>query len=310
MTDSRLPSDGFGTVPNREQLAASFLDFVDVVARLRAPGGCPWDRQQTLESIRPYTLEETYELLEAIDAGDDRAIAEELGDVLLQVVLDAQIGRDERRFDLLEVVRGVRDKIIRRHPHVFGNETAADADEVRRHWDAAKRAEPEKPDRQSGLDGIPAAMPSLARAVKLTARAARVGYDFPRREMLFDKLREELAELHEELDPSGTMETVSAGVEGPVVPDEPLSDESRRDRAEAELGDVLFVLANVARRWGLDPETALRRTNAKFTRRFVAIEKGLRDAGLSIEEATLGQMEAYYQQAKAREKSSADPPTA
>ena len=273
-----------------------------VVARLRGPGGCPWDREQTLESIKPHTLEETYELLEAIDSGDDREIAEELGDVLLQVVLDAQIGRDEGRFDILEVVRGLTSKIVRRHPHVFGDERAETAADVVGVWDAAKSAEPEKRSRESLLDGVPAALPALARAVKLTKRAAKAGYDFPRREMLFDKLREELAEFRAELDPDGSMPEVAASVEGPRRPDEPVADEARRLRMQDELGDVLFVLANVARRWGIDPEEALRGTNAKFSRRFRAIEAGLAADGLAVEDATLPQMEAYYQKAKRAER--------
>ena len=275
---------------------------MSVVARLRGPGGCPWDREQTLESIKPHTLEETYELLEAIDSGDDREIAEELGDVLLQVVLDAQIGRDEGRFDILEVVRGLTSKIVRRHPHVFGDERAETAADVIGVWDAAKSAEPEKRSRESLLDGVPAALPALARAVKLTKRAAKAGYDFPRREMLFDKLREELTEFRAELDPDGAMPEVAASVEGPRRPDEPVEDEARRLRMQDELGDVLFVLANVARRWGIDPEEALRGTNAKFSRRFRAIEAGLAADGLAVKDATLPQMEAYYQQAKRAER--------
>ena len=299
--DDRSRPATTGQPPDLPRTAAAMTRLVEVVARLRAPDGCPWDRQQTLASIKPYTLEETYELLEAIDSGDDNAIAEELGDVLLQVVLDAQIGRDEGRFDLLSVIEAITAKIVRRHPHVFGEETAADAEEVRRIWGHAKAAEPEKSRRRSQLEGVPAALPSLARAVKLTKRAAAVGYDFPRREMLFDKLREELEEFHAELDPGGTLPEIPASVEGDVVPDEPVADAARRDRMEAELGDVLFALANVARRWGLDPEEALRRSNAKFVRRFEGIESGLAEAGLTVEEATLRQMEDHYQATKATE---------
>ena len=293
-----------GTPPDLDAAGASLAEFARVVARLRASDGCPWDRKQTLESIKPYTLEETYELLEAIDSDDDGAICDELGDVLLQVVLDAQIGRDEGRFDLVDVIEGVTAKIIRRHPHVFGDRTAADADDVRKLWAEAKDAEKADRDQQptSPLDGIPLAMPSLARAVKLTKRAAAVGYDFPRREMLFDKLREELAEFRDEIDPSGDMPDVPASVDGPVVADEPVEDAARRARMQDELGDVLFVLANVARRWGIDPEEALRGTNAKFARRFRGIEAGLADAGVSIENATLRQMEDHYQATKAVER--------
>ena len=265
---------------------------------LRGPDGCPWDREQTLETIKPYTLEETYELLEAIDSGDDKAIVEELGDVLLQVVLDCQIGADEGRFGLVEVVRGVTDKLITRHPHVFGDDTAETSEEVRKNWDSAKRAEKQ---RDGVMEGLPLAMPALARAARVTGRAARVGYDFPDRRMLFDKLREELAELSEELFGEISVPEVAAEVDADVLPDEPLADDVR-DRAEEELGDVLFVLANIARRWGVNAEEALRRSTRKFERRFRAIETGLAARGTDVEQASLIEMEQVYQEAKSAEK--------
>ena len=231
-----------GKPPPFELLLPALQEFCQVVAVLRGPDGCPWDREQTLETIKPYTLEETYELLEALDSGADTAIVEELGDVLLQVVLDAQIGADEGRFGLLEVVEGVTRKLVHRHPHVFGDETAETSEEVRRNWDSAKRAEKQ---REGVMDGLPLAMPALARAARITGRAARVGYDFPDRRMLFDKLREELAELAVELFDDGSVPEVPAEVDAEVIEDEPLADDVR-DRAEEELGDVLFVLANIA----------------------------------------------------------------
>jgi MazG family protein len=279
-------------------LLPALQEFCQVVAVLRGPDGCPWDREQTLETIKPYTLEETYELLEAIDSGDDTAIVEELGDVLLQVVLDAQIGTDEGRFGLLEVVQGVTRKLIHRHPHVFGDETAETSEEVRRNWDSAKRAEKQ---REGVMDGLPLAMPALARAARITGRAARVGYDFPDRRMLFDKLREELAELAVELFDDGSVPEVPAEVDAEVIEDEPLADDVR-DRAEEELGDVLFVLANIARRWGINAEEALRRSSRKFERRFRAIEDGLAAQGGDVQEASLVEMEEVYQAAKAAEK--------
>ena len=288
----------FGRPPD-ERLESAFRNLCDVVARLRAPDGCPWDRQQTLETIKPYTLEETYELLEAIDSGDDSAIVEELGDVLLQVVLDAQIGADEDRFNLIDVIERLTDKMIRRHPHVFGEETANTTADVSKHWHAAKSAE--KQERQSQLDGIPSALPQLARAARITSRAARVGYDFPDRNMLFDKLQEELGELAEELFADGQIPQVDASVDGPVIPDEALTGE-RRDRAESELGDVLFVIANIARRWGLNPEEALRNTNQKFSRRFQGIETAVRSQGQEIQDVTIQEMERHYQEFKAQDK--------
>ena len=287
-----------GKPPPFELLLPALQEFCQVVAVLRGPDGCPWDREQTLETIKPYTLEETYELREAIDSGDDTAIVEELGDVLLQVVLDAQIGADEGRFGLLEVVEGVTRKLVHRHPHVFGDETAETSEEVRRNWDSAKRAEKQ---REGVMDGLPLAMPALARAARITGRAARVGYDFPDRRMLFDKLREELAELAVELFDDGSVPEVPAEVDAEVIEDEPLADDVR-DRAEEELGDVLFVLANIARRWGINAEEALRRSSRKFERRFRAIEDGLAAQGGDVQEASLVEMEEVYQAAKAAEK--------
>ena len=253
------------------------VNFVRMVAKLRSPAGCPWDREQTLESIKPYTLEETYELLDAIDSGDDRAIVEELGDVLLQVVLDSQIAADERRFDLTDVVDELTRKMIRRHPHVFGDADAAhSASDVSKHWDRIKQQEKQ---RESIFDGLPAALPALARAARLSKKAARAGYDFPSRAMLFDKLREELNELAHELFPDGVVPVVPASVDAAVEPDPGPFDVERQERIESELGDVLFVLANIARRWHINPEEALRRSNAKFQRRVEYIERRLKELG-------------------------------
>ncbi|MFN9718098.1 MAG: nucleoside triphosphate pyrophosphohydrolase [Planctomycetota bacterium] len=295
MTRSPQP----GTPPDFHLLLPEFQRLCEVVARLRSPEGCPWDRQQTMKTIKPYTLEETYELLEAIDADDNEAIQEELGDVLLQVILDSQIASDEQRFELTAVVRQIADKMIRRHPHVFGDVSAATTDDVRRNWYAMKQKE--KPARQSQLEGIPAALPELARAARIATRAAAVGYDFPDRRMLFDKLREELAELSRELFGADEPESIPASVDYEKVPDVPISDAEARDRAESELGDVLFVVANIARRWGINPEEALRKSNAKFSRRFMAIERAIAGQGRLIQEATLQEMEAAYQAAKAQE---------
>jgi len=296
------PSDAVsphGLPPDSAQLGPAFQKFCEVVARLRAPDGCPWDRVQTLETIKPYTLEETHELLEAIDSRDDTAIVEELGDLLLQVVLDAQIGADEGRFGLIEVVEGITQKMIHRHPHVFGTAVANSVDDVSQHWHAAKNKE--KP-RDSVLDGIPVTLPQLARAVKLSKKAARVGYDFPDRAMLFDKLREEVVELARELFPEGAIPDVPANVDAPVIPDAPIDDPERQSRVEDELGDILFVIANIARRWKINPEEALRRSNAKFERRVRYIEEQLAGQNRTLADATLIEMEELYQQGKRREK--------
>ena len=224
----------------------------------------------------------------------DRVIVSTDGDEI------AQIAADEGRFELTAVVTHIADKMVRRHPHVFAEAAATTTDDVRRHWQTMKQQE--KPARQSQLEGIPLALPELARAARITARAAAVGYDFPDRRMLFDKLTEELTELSEELFGTAEIPHVPATVDASRVPDEPMTDLAARDRAESELGDVLFVLANIGRRWGINPEDALRRSNAKFSRRFQAIEAAMKAQGLSMKEATLVEMEAAYQAAKSQEK--------
>ncbi|MGC1276024.1 MAG: nucleoside triphosphate pyrophosphohydrolase [Planctomycetaceae bacterium] len=288
-----------GTPPDPAIAGAAFRRLCEVVAKLRSPEGCPWDRQQTLETIKPYTLEETYELLDAIDNGDDEAIVEELGDLLLQVMLDAQIGADEGRFDVVPVLERLTDKLVRRHPHVFGDATAETAADVSPLWEQAKHAEKR---RDSVFDGIPVVLPQLARAARITARAAKAGYDFPHRAMLFDKLREEIAELAEELFDDGTVPDMPATVDAAVVADDPIADASRRARIESEIGDVLFVVANIARRWGVNPEEALRASNRKFTERVRFIEQELAKSGRRLAEATLAEQEAIYQRKKRLER--------
>ena len=296
-SSSNRPTPG---TPPPAELEPAFRELCDVVARLRAPDGCPWDRQQTLETIKPHTLEETYELLEAIDSGDDDAISEELGDVLLQVVLDAQIAADEGRFDLVRVIRRISHKLVARHPHVFAEEHAETAADVKSHWDRIKQQE--KP-RESILDGVPAELPQLARAARITEKAARVGFDFPNRVMLFDKLREEVSELAAELFPGGRIPDVPADVDAQVVPDAPIEDKAMKDRIESEIGDLLFVVANIARRWHINPEEALRRSNRKFANRFRYIEAQLKAQGRAIRDATLREMEDLYQEGKRGEQS-------
>jgi len=297
--DPGQSADTFGKPPDFIELLPAFQHLCEVIAKLRSPEGCPWDRQQTLASIKPYTLEETYELLEAIDANDNAAIQEELGDVLLQVILDSQIATDERRFELVDVVRQIAAKMVRRHPHVFGDESATTTDDVKKHWNAAKNKE--KRERKSKLEGIPKDLPQLARAHRIAARAASVGYDFPDRNMLFDKLTEEIQELAEELFTDGLIPDVPASIDLDPIPDQHIADLELKQRVENELGDVLFVMANIARRWGINPEEALRKSNAKFSRRFQAIEAAMKQQGVPMEDATLASMEKAYQQAKAQE---------
>lgn len=289
-----------GTPPDFEELLPVFREFCEVVAKLRSPDGCPWDQQQTLQSIAPYTLEETCELLEAISADDNVAIAEELGDVLLQVILDAQIAADESRFGLVDVVRSICAKMIRRHPHVFGDDAVTSAADVKRLWLQVKQRE--KPDRNSILDGIAETLPQLAKAARISARAASAGYDFPDRRMLFAKLQEELSELSMELFGAEQPDVVTADVNAVEVADTALSADAR-ERAAGELGDLLFVIANIGRRWGINPEEALRRSNAKFVRRFQAIETAVRKSGKQLEQTTLAEKEEIYQAFKAMEDS-------
>ncbi len=310
MVDSHSTTDQVGKVghpqgvpPDPVRLSEVFLRFSQIIAKLRSPEGCPWDRIQTLESIKPYTLEETYELLAAIDSDVDVAICEELGDVLLQVVLDAQIAADEGRFTLIDVVAGIAEKMVRRHPHVFAEAKAETPGEVIHHWEQAKQQEKQ---RDSIFSGLPAALPALARAARVTHKAARVGYDFPQREMLFDKLREEMQELADELFSDGCIPSVSATVDAIVVADTSVDDPERRRRIEEELGDVLFVLANIARRWGVNPEEALQRSTRKFESRVRFIEDALRQQGREIREVTLREMEDLYQAGKTLAK--LDPP--
>lgn len=288
-----------GVPPDYSVLTPAFEKLCDVIARLRSPDGCPWDREQTLESIKPYTLEETYELLEAIDSGNDQHIIEELGDLLLQIVLDAQIAADEDRFDLTHVVNGLTQKMIDRHPHVFGNVTAESSAEVRKNWDQIKEREKQ---RNSIFDGLPQDLPALARASRIAEKAAKVGYDFPHRDMLFDKLREEIQELADEIYPEGKIPDTPATVEADIIDDTQIDDLELRERVEGELGDILFVVANIARRWKINPEEALRKSNRKFQQRVQKIEQQLEKMGHSIEDASLEEMETIYQNVKQQEK--------
>ena len=247
---------------------------------LRDPAsGCPWDQQQTHESLIPYLLEEAHEVIDAVEQGDDAHLVEELGDLLFQIVFHAQIAREQNRFDLETVAAAISRKLVERHPHVFAGEQYASDVEREHAWETHKEKDRQKKQQHGTLDGIPASLPALMRAEKLQKRAARVGFDWPSIMPVFEKLQEELNELKEAVD-------------------------EQHDKAhiEEEIGDVLFVLANLARHLGIKPEEALRKTNNKFTRRFEAIETGIRDRGGTLEKATLEEMEAEWQRAKSVEK--------
>ncbi|PWU07109.1 MAG: nucleoside triphosphate pyrophosphohydrolase [Terriglobia bacterium] len=253
-----------------------FQQLVSLMARLRAPGGCPWDREQTFDTIKPYTLEETYEVLDAIDRHDWNEVAEELGDLLLQVVFYAQMAEEEKLFSIGDSLDAINQKLIRRHPHVFGNGSAESAGDVKRIWGEIKAAEKkDKGKAESGLlDSVPRAMPALVEAQQVSSRAAGAGFDWETAEQVIGKLHEELAEL----------------------------DEARRNASQAELegeiGDLLFVLVNLARFVKVDPEQALRRTNAKFRERFAYIERKLGERGRKLEDSNIAEMEELWQEAK------------
>lgn len=249
------------------------------MARLRQPDGCPWDRAQDHRSLREYLLEETHEVLEALDAGCDRKLAEELGDLLLQIVFHAQIGADRGAFDLDTVCQSISDKLVSRHPHVFGDLAPIDAaDGVPEVWEARKRTEAGHAERDSQMDGVPRGLPALARSLKLQRRAARVGFDWPDQEARLDKIREELAELTE----------ARATATPELVAD--------------EFGDLLFMVVNVGRGLELNAEDCLRAANAKFERRFRAMEQA---AGGSARLAALplADQDALWAEAKAEEPS-------
>ncbi len=286
-----------------------FERAVQIMARLRAPSGCPWDREQTFDSIKPYTLEETYEVLEAIDNRDWPELTGELGDLLLQVLFYAQMASEEGHFSVDDVLDRLSNKLVDRHPHVFGEVKADTPAEVLRNWEALKGEEKKKrraaggdgnaDDAQSVLSGVSSKMPALMQAYKLSSRAAHVGFDWPEIEGLFAKLEEETVELREELKAApvrGPSETGIAGSGKPQLAPE------LRERLEDEVGDLFFVLVNIARYLSLDPESALRKTNRKFKRRFQWMEERLRASGRAPQQASMDELETLWQQAKQQEK--------
>lgn len=274
------------------------------MVRLRAPGGCPWDREQTFDSIKRYTLEETYEVLEAIDNRDWPELTAELGDLLLQVLFYAEMAREEGRFSIDDVLDALSNKLISRHPHVFGDVKADDAHTVLKNWEELKARERDEKrgSQQPGqkkdeppplLDDISSKMPALLEANKIGSRVARVGFDWPDIQGLFEKLEEETHELQEHIPhipnaPSGALQPGN----GAKMP------EAVQARVEDEVGDLFFVLVNIARRLSVDPELALRKTNRKFRTRFGRMEEQLRKQGKTLEESSLEEMEHLWQQAK------------
>ena len=286
-----------------------FERALEIMERLRAPGGCPWDREQTFDSIRPYTLEETYEVLEAIDNRDWPELAGELGDLLLQILFYAEMAKEQSWFSIDDVLDRLSGKLVARHPHVFGDVKADTSAEVKRNWEALKReerrqrsgeqasAQAEKP---SILAGVSSAMPALLEAHKLSSRAAQAGFDWPNIDGLFDKLQEETQELQEQLKdfPSPGPRPEGRGVAGSG---RTVLSESLRSRIEEEVGDLFFVLVNLARYLAVDPESALRRSNRKFKRRFQWMEDRLHESGSSPDQASMDELESLWQRAKGQE---------
>ncbi|MDA0335001.1 MAG: nucleoside triphosphate pyrophosphohydrolase [bacterium] len=257
---------------------SAFHELVRIMTRLRAADGCPWDREQDHNTLKPHLLEETYEVLDAIDAGDDDELRSELGDVLLQVVFHAQIASESGRFTADDVCRAITDKLIRRHPHVFADVAVADADDVLRNWEQIKREERSSDEgpAPSALDGIPRPMPALLRAQRVQEKASRVGFDWEHVDGALAKVTEEIEELRQECDAGGTPE-----------------------RIHEEFGDLLFALVNVARFMKVAPEDALRGAVDKFDRRFRRVEQVLAARGTSLRAATLQEMDTVWNEIKA-----------
>ncbi|HEV7521763.1 MAG TPA: nucleoside triphosphate pyrophosphohydrolase [Candidatus Angelobacter sp.] len=283
---------------------AKFERAKSIMARLRAPGGCPWDREQTFDTIKRYTLEETYEVLEAIDNRDWKELTGELGDLLLQVLFYAEMAEEQGSFTIDDVLDALSNKLVHRHPHVFGDTKADDSAQVLKNWEALKAEEKRKSLPTAGetlhskpalLDSVSSRMPALQEAHKISFRAAHVGFDWPEVQGLFEKLSEETRELQEHL--NGLPKAGSNSSQKPEIPAE------IREQVEGEVGDLFFVLVNIARYLSVDPESALRKTNRKFRRRFGWLEDKLREQGRTLEQATLEEMEALWQQAKSLEVS-------
>ncbi len=263
----------------------TFQDLVEMMARLRAPDGCPWDREQTYATLGPMLIEEAYEVIEAAELGDWEGLRDELGDLLFQIVFYGQIGAEQDHFDIHQSITRVHEKMTRRHPHVFGEQKVESTAEVLSNWEAIKAAErrvagEQKIKKQSLLDGASTKLPSLIEAFQLTTKAARVGFDWKQKEDVLIKLEEEIRELREEI--------------------------SRKERDQeavtGEIGDLLFVIANLARWYGVEPESALKGTNRKFRRRFSHIERRLEEQNKSWSEVSLQEMDEYWDEAKRIER--------
>ena len=265
-----------------ESTGQRFEKLIEIMATLRGPNGCPWDKEQDFNTLKPMLVEEVYEVLEAVDLQDFEGVAEELGDLLLHIAFNAQLGKEAGLFDINTVLQKICDKLIRRHPHVFGTEASGTAEEVLKNWEVIKAQEKAEKrndngvERPSILDGIPSTLPALHEAHKISTRARRVGFDWPDIEGVFDKLQEEVLELREVI------------AESSPAP----------ERLEDELGDILFTIVNVARVLNVDSESALKRANRKFKSRFQHMERELVRQGKTFEESNMDEMQELWQRAK------------
>lgn len=255
----------------------NFEDLVALMKRLREPGGCPWDREQTFASLKPFIIEEAYEVVDAIDRDDREALVEELGDFLLQAVFLARVAEEEGSFEIRDAITAIHDKLVRRHPHVFADVVAETPDAVLANWEKLKSAERKQEKKGGVLSGVPQSLPALLKASRLTEKAARVGFDWEQIDDIFAKIEEEVHELREAIRAE------------------------RRDEIEGEFGDLLFTIANIARRMEINPEEALQRTNRKFQRRFEAVETELERRGKTFEESSLDEMDAIWNEVKGNE---------
>ena len=256
---------------NREQTAQFFLDLIDIIERLRAPDGCPWDKEQTHESLLAYFLEEVYEVIESVELKDWETLKEELGDVLLHLLLQAQIAKESNKFDIADTIKGINGKLIRRHPHVFGKKKNDNSLQTKKNWEAQKHTEK---NRKSRLDGVPNKLPALVRAQRLQEKASYAGFDWKKIDGAWGKLDEELNEL-KHAQKSGEIEDI-----------------------KEEIGDVIFSVVNLSRFFNVAAEDTLRKANRKFIKRFKKIEQKLKEEGKKIENLTLEEMDKFWEQAK------------
>ncbi len=257
----------------KEKLCNALLSLLNIMERLRAPDGCPWDAQQTEQTLKVYLLEEAYEVVDAIEKEDPEALCEELGDLLFQIVFLTQLAKEKRRFTFLDVLERIRDKMIRRHPHVFGNKKVRDAQEVADNWAKIKRQE-KKQDPEKVLDSVPSSLPALLRAHRLSERAAKFGFDWEGKEQVWEKVKEEFLELKTAIDKQDST------------------------KVKEEIGDLIFSLVNLSRHWGFNAEDILRDANSKFIDRFSKMMLSLREKGIDIEKASIEQMDQIWEEIK------------